>query len=186
MKSNTRKRLAHIRNSFNPKERNKLSELIKNNLLNLEEYKNAKTVLLYCSFGSEVETNNMIRKSVDNKITLLPLIIPEEKTIVACKIQDVKNDVNPGYSDILEPRKHCKEHNKNKINLVIVPGIAFGEKGERLGYGGGYYDRFLKDFTGDIVGICFENQITDKILLENHDIKMHKIVTEKRVIDCEK
>lgn len=184
MKTNTRKRLALIRNSISYKERLKLSNLIKKNLFSITEYKNAKSILFYSSFGSEVITTQMIKKSVEKKTTLLPVVLPEKKTIIACEVKDLENDLHLGFSKIVEPKSYCKKYQKSEIDLVVVPGIAFGEQGERLGYGGGFYDRFLEGFTGKIIGICFENQITDKIVLENHDVKMHKIITEKRVIDC--
>ncbi len=185
MKTNTRKRLAIIRNSLNPKKRRDLSELIKEKLFALEEYQNAETILLYSSFGSEVETKQIIKESMVNKTVLLPKAIPEEKTIKAHKIQNLEKDVEKGFADIMEPKSNCEVIDENEIDLIIVPGIAFGEKGERLGYGSGYYDRFLKNCTGRFIGICFEDQITDKIMIKEYDVNMHKLVTEKRVINCE-
>lgn len=185
MKSNTRKRLALIRDTLSNGERKTFSESIKNNLVKLDVYKKAKTVLLYCSFGSEVETRPLIKKLLkDKKTTLLPVIIPKTKTIKALEIKNFEKDTQVGHLKITEPKNYCKEFAKNEIDLIIAPGIAFGEKGERLGYGKGFYDRFLHGYNGIIIGICFENQVTDQIILEEHDVKMHKIVTEKRVVDC--
>ncbi len=186
MKSNIRKRFTLIRDSFSKKERLSLSQLIQNKLLSLEDYINSKTVLLYSSFKSEVNTEKLIKRSVEKKTTLLPLTISEKKTITPCAINNLHHDTANGFSGILEPKKYCKAYEKEKIDLVVVPGVAFGLKGERLGYGGGYYDRFLKGYKGKIIGICFEKQLTDLIKPEKHDVLMHKIVTEKRIIKCQK
>ena len=186
MKSNTRKRLALIRNILSQKERKIFSESIEKNLINLAEYQNARAVLLYCSFGSEVETRSLIQKCLnDKKTTLLPSCLPNKRTMRALKINNFEKDTEIGHLKIIEPKKSCEEVYKSNIDLVVVPGVGFGEAGERIGYGKGFYDRFLKGCTGTYVGICFEKQITDKIILEEHDVKMHKIVTEKRVIDCQ-
>lgn len=187
MKTNTRKRMALIRNTLNLKDQKAFSELIEKQVLNMDEYQNAQTVLLYCSFGSEVYTNSLIEKCLkDKKNTLLPHIVPKTKTIKALKINDFEKDTKTGHIKIIEPKENCEEFSKKDIDLIIVPGLAFGIKGERLGYGKGFYDRFLKGCSGRFVAICFDVQITRKIIPESHDVDMHKIVTEKRVIDCEK
>lgn len=184
MKSNTRKRLILLRSELTNEEISALSKKIQTRLFRLPEYQKARSVLFYFSFGSEVITENMIVESLKQKILLLPRTIIKDKTIQSCEVKDLKNDLQEGFGGIIEPKKKCKVYAPQEIDLIIVPGIAFGEKGERLGYGSGFYDRFLKNCTGTFVGLCFEIQITDKIIEENHDIRMHKIVTEKRVIDC--
>lgn len=185
MKINTRKRVLLLRNSLENQEYVELSALIQANLFNLEEYKKAKTVLFYYAFGSEVLTQKMIQDSLKEKIVLLPKVNNSKKTFTAHQIKNCHKDLSEGFSGIQEPNETCQEYAKNKIDLIVVPGVAFGTKGERLGYGTGFYDRFLKGCTGAFVGICFEIQITDKIVPDEHDVKMHKIVTEKRVIDCQ-
>jgi len=69
--------------------------------------------------------------------------------------------------------------------ILIIPGLAFSLNGERLGRGRGYYDRYLEHFTGVRIGVCFEEQLLAKIPCEDHDAKMHLIVTEKRVVKIE-
>jgi len=184
MKVKLRQKKLINRNNLSSTQRTKLSELIVKKILNLTDFKKAKTILFYFSFGSEVETIDLIKTSVETKTTLLPLVLEKEKKIIACKIKNIEKDLENGFYNIPEPKKYCKKYLKDEIDLVLVPGVSFGIKGERLGYGGGFYDKFLENFQGEIIGICFESQLSNKIIIKKHDIKMHKIVTEKRIISC--
>lgn len=186
-KDNTRKRIALIRNYMGNKLNYSLSDEITQRVLESKEYRNAKTILFYTSFGSEVSTNKLIQQSLnDDKITLLPRILSKEKTIKALKITNTTTQIQTGHFKIKEPIDSCPEFTKNQIDMIIVPGIAFGEHGERLGYGVGYYDRYLKNCTGKFIGLAFEQQITDKIIPKPHDILMHTIITNKRTINCDR
>ncbi len=83
-----------------------------------------------------------------------------------------------------EPLKTCKKIPKKKINAIVVPGIAFDKRGYRIGYGKGFYDKFLKDFKGVKIGVAFDCCIVDKIDSEKHDVAMDFVVSEKRNIVC--
>lgn len=184
-KENTRKRHLIIRNSLSIKDINEWTNEIQKKIINLDEFKKAQSVLFYYPFGSEVNTLKIFKVAIkQGKTALFPRIISETKKISVYKITDLKKEIEDGYNKIQEPKLSCELFSKDEIDLIIVPGVAFGEKGERLGYGMGYYDRFLKQVKGNLIGVCFERQITDKIIPEKHDVPVYKIVTEQRIIKC--
>ena len=130
------------------------------------------------SFKSEVDTiiiNNQILK--DNKVLILPII--KDNLINAHK--SVNNeDFSPNRFGILEP-VNFKEFNPKKINLILVPGIAFDLDGNRIGFGKGYYDKFLKDLNAITLGLCFDVQIVSKIPSEPHDIRLNGIISDSGI-----
>jgi len=174
--SSYREKLSHL-------ERKQKSIQICNKVLTLHEWKNAKIVMLYVTHKSEVDTLPLIQAALKyNKNVLLPRV--EGKEIVPYQIFSFPEDVAPGFANILEPvPKKCKLWEKS-FDLVIVPGIVFDLQGGRLGYGKGYYDRFLKNlsFSPLKIGLTFEICLTDSLPLETHDMKVDIVVTEKRII----
>ncbi len=85
--------------------------------------------------------------------------------------------------EILVPPRDAKIASKEELSCLLIPGIAFDTQGDRLGKGGGYYDRYLKMFTGFKIGICLEEQILEKVPSCNHDMAMDYVVTDKQVYD---
>ncbi|HEC88549.1 MAG TPA: 5-formyltetrahydrofolate cyclo-ligase, partial [Thermoplasmata archaeon] len=90
-------------------------------------------------------------------------------------------ELHTGEYGILEPRKEFLRI-ENNADIFIIPGIVFDEDGNRIGYGGGYFDRFLSDFKGKKIALAYEFQIIKKMPNEKHDVKMDFIVTDKRII----
>lgn len=172
------------RNSLSKEEIIEKSKKIENNLLNLQQYKNAKTIMFFVSFNSEVNTHNMIRNSLKNKTVIVPKVVQNE--IEPSVIIDFDNLIPSGKFGIFEPIEAMKIAYKN-INLVLVPGIAFDKEGHRIGFGFGYYDKFLRKVPKAIkIGLCFDFQVVDKVPREEHDVPVDLIVTEERVIECRK
>jgi 5-formyltetrahydrofolate cyclo-ligase len=130
--------------------------------------------------GNEAETRQAIVASLPSKRVLLPYVKGKDLEISEiCSLQDVA----PGKFKILEPKR--KENAPiSDVDLVIVPGVAFDGRGQRVGYGGGYYDRFLVKTRAPRVALAYENQIVASVPAEDHDQRVDKIVTEKRVITC--
>lgn len=163
-------------------QRQKKSDVIKNKLFALKEFKKAKGILFYCSFSSEVITFAMIEEALSaGKKVFLPLCAG--RTLEARQIQSI-NDVSPGYVGILEPKPGTRIVDPKEIDLVIVPGVCFDAKGFRIGYGKGFYDRFLKNLP-DVakVGLSYDLQIVSNLEHESHDIPVDKVITENRVIN---
>lgn len=163
-KTDLRQRILAIRDALDPAKRREKSRAIMAKLFSLDTFQYAEAIMLYVSFGSEVETQKGIQK-----------VIKMGKRVF---IPDAVGVLEVGRGGI-------KRGNPGEIDLVIVPGIAFDFLGNRLGYGTGWYDKFLRRLKpgADLIGVAFEEQLVDTIPNEHHDIRVHQIVTEARVID---
>ncbi|GMO53846.1 MAG: 5-formyltetrahydrofolate cyclo-ligase [Candidatus Endomicrobiellum trichonymphae] len=153
----------------------------------LSAYEKAKTVMFYLSYDSEVVTDFMINSAFGSgKIVVIPLIknfIDEE--MYAVKISRLEDACLSVYG-IRQPDINSVNINiveKDNIDLVFVPGLAFDIKGHRTGYGKGCYDRWLKSVPFEkIVGLAYDFQVTKQLPIGEYDIPVSIIVTEKRVI----
>lgn len=184
MKNQLKQSIIEQRNSLTKKEILEKSNQIGENLFNLEIFKNSKTVMLFVSFNSEVYTHDMIRYSLKNKTVIIPKVLHHE--IEPSVIIDFDNLIPSGKFGILEPIEIMKIAYKN-IDLVLVPGIGFDKEGHRVGYGSGYYDKFLKKVPKAIkIGLAFDFQIVDKVPREEHDVPVDLVVTDKEVIYCKR
>ncbi|MBR5535798.1 MAG: 5-formyltetrahydrofolate cyclo-ligase [Clostridia bacterium] len=141
------------------------------NIRNTSCYKNAKTVMLYMPIKGEADVTGLLS---DDKVFLTP--VTEGEDMSACLV----GDVTEGAFGVMEPIEK-EAFDKDKIDLVIVPGVAFDKAFNRMGFGKGYYDRFLKDMRAIKIGVCHLFQIVDHIPCEKHDVKMDMIVTERDV-----
>ena len=154
------------------------SKAIGKKLLLLSEWRNARTVMLYSSFQSEVQTKELLRKAfVQGKKVCLPCV--NNAVMNACAVgslEEISVDKN-GFAcgEIVSPLK---------IGLVVVPGVAFDESGNRLGRGKGFYDAFLKSVSCEKIGLAFELQVVESVPVQAHDVAVDKIITEKRVLQC--
>ena len=162
------------------------SESIANLIINNEIYKKARVIALYKSLSNEVDTTLLITKSIElKKVVLLPRV--EGMDLEFHEIKDIHSPLIKSNFGVEEPVKNeITRFNKNLIDLVIVPGVCFDKRGNRLGYGKGYYDRFLMNSNLKCIGICYEEQITDNLLeISSYDVKMDFLVTEKGYIKDE-
>ena len=170
-KDEIRKQMLYIRKKITNKE--KLSTIIVNKIINLDIYKKSKVIALYNSMIDEVDTSKIIKKSLVNKVVLLPKIINDKMVFV---------EINQGTlfkKSIFGVNEPIGREYHGKIDLIIVPGLAFEKNGIRLGYGKGYYDKFLENKDIYKIGICFSKQMYSAIPSEKHDILMNLIITEK-------
>lgn len=167
---------------------------IKERLLGLSEFKESLKILFYASFRSEVNTFDLIKHSItENKITALPKVDKENKELVLYEIKDI-GELHLGYFGIPEPpADKNRRMDIEEIDMVIVPGAAFDEQCSRLGYGEGFYDKLLSGANNWgleirdralIVALAFEEQIVALIPSQRHDIRMSRIITDKRTIEC--
>jgi 5-formyltetrahydrofolate cyclo-ligase len=156
------------------------SALIINTLIGLDVFIRALNIHCYVSTESEVDTHWLVNYIIHkNKYAIVPFIDGGLKSSLISKWDDLAL----GAFGILEPAKK-KIVPDAQIDLVIVPGTAFDERGHRIGKGKGYYDRFLSGVAAKKIALAFEFQVLSKIPCEEHDIKMDYIITEKRVIRC--
>lgn len=178
-KEDIRKRLLKIRRSLSKEEVLQMSRKIRERLFDLPEYRTSKVVMFYISHDNEVDTREMIAESLYTKKVLVPFT--EKENIYPVVIESL-NNLNRGAFGILEPRE--KKIHRRKIDMIIVPGVAFDHRGYRIGYGKGFYDRFLKERHGIKIGLAYDFQIVERIPENEGDIPVDKIITEKRVIEC--
>jgi 5-formyltetrahydrofolate cyclo-ligase len=186
MKKEIRSMILNKRNSMLFSEVLEKSERIKEQVFHMDEFKDAKTILFYVSYDNEVNTHEMIKKCLKiKKQVVVPKTDINNHTML-CSSLTKWDDLIAGAYNILEPRQKClKEISLESIDLIIIPGIAFDGQGNRIGHGMGYYDRLLKEkINAHHLGLAFEFQIVEKIPPEIHDVKVKKIVTEKRIITC--
>ncbi len=187
-KKELRKKVQELRDALDPEQRKLLSARVAENLWRVPEFAAAKTVLFFISFRSEVDTLPIIRRALDEgKVVCVPCTNDGDKSMVASRILDLQQDLAPGNYDILEPKCDClRPVSPEEIDVVLMPGVAFDLSGGRLGYGGGYYDRFLEKCSPRcrLIAVAFELQIVEHVPCADHDARIHNIVTEKRVIEC--
>ena len=133
----------------------------------------------------EVDTWQLIREGWNQgKRITTPKCIPASKEMVFRQIQGF-NELESAYFGLFEPiEQMTDEVVKDDIDLLIVPGLIFNRKGFRVGFGGGYYDRYLKGYEGATLSLAFSMQLRDQIPVESHDIPVGKIITEAAIIDC--
>ncbi|MDI6745295.1 MAG: 5-formyltetrahydrofolate cyclo-ligase [Thermodesulfovibrionales bacterium] len=160
---------------------------IRQQIIRLPEFTDAKKILFYASFRSEVSTMKMIKISLDSgKRVALPKVDKENKKLKLYEIKNM-NELVQCYMGILEPSVSEERLTAlDDIDLIFIPGAAFDVSGSRLGYGSGFYDKLLSEIKDKIpvIAPAYEEQIVDNIPSEPHDIKVDKIVTETRIIEC--
>lgn len=174
-----RKNIALLRNNLSTVERAELNNVIFKKVVNSSEYKKASCVFIFVSYKSEADTHRIIKAALaDGKTVCVPKVISRDKGMIAVQVKKF-DDLVHGKFNILEPRDDKFQVCSYRIDLSYVPGLAFDNCGGRLGYGGGYYDRFLEKLRDDCkkVGICYKFQIIDKVPVEEHDILMDKIIS---------
>ena len=185
MKRRIREKILSRRNKEPEDLRRKKSRRIKERLFSLLEFKEAHTILFYLAKDSEVETREAVEEALlKEKRVVLPMV--KGKELLLGEIKDLRQEVEMGGFGILEPKEvSFKEVSPQEIDLVILPGIAFDLKGGRIGYGKGYYDRFLGKLPREIplVGLAYHFQIVAHLPIKEHDRKVFKVITERGVLE---
>lgn len=164
-----------------PKQRKAiLDRKIQNKLMNLWAYREASAILTYVSTPIEVNTHYLIEAALKSgKTVAVPRCEGEGRRMNFYVIESF-DELAPGSFGVLEPFTQDREPVKDFDNsLCIVPGFSFDKQGFRLGYGKGYYDRFLREYTGIAVGICYYDYLKERLPHGKYDRAMHMLVTEK-------
>ena len=182
-----RKKWIEARNALSLEEVRDKSSRIAGRLMAYDSYQRAGTVFFYCSKDREVQTRDLIEKALqDGKKVVLPLCL-EGSDLQARYIRNLFRDCTEGAWGLMEPAlDRTREARIEDVDLLIVPGIAFDLKGQRMGWGKGYFDRFLKRLRpGQLkIGLAFEAQVAPILETEPHDQKVDVLITENRIIKC--
>jgi 5-formyltetrahydrofolate cyclo-ligase len=182
LKKEIRKKVLFTRDNMRPGDRTAKSREIEERLFSLPEFKAARTILFFASFRSEVDTGSMIRRALAfGHRVVLPRVKGAELELL--EISDLDRDVTPGAWGIPEPHEP-RPVRLEEIDLIIVPGAAFDCRGNRLGYGAGFYDKLLPAFPKMTVALAFDLQIVPHVPADLHDVPIKKIITERRVIEA--
>ncbi|HBP63972.1 MAG TPA: 5-formyltetrahydrofolate cyclo-ligase [Desulfosporosinus sp.] len=171
------------RTSLGEQERKRKSLIIQQKLMDLSEFQLAKTVMLFLNFREEVETTALAEAMIaGEKRLILPRCAPHG-ILLPIEVRDLNQDIEPGAYGIREPKLTLGVVEPSEIDLIIVPGSGFDLQGNRLGYGGGYYDRFFMLLNPLIpkIALGFECQIIPEVPVDQHDAKMTMLITEKGV-----
>ncbi len=172
--------------SYSEEDFQQKSAAIEARLFEFANFLESTVVLLYVPIGRQVPTADIIRRSMDlHKIVVLPAFAPDSFEMRLMKVDHPNKDLVKGPRRILQPDpSRCKAIPVDRIDIAIVPGVAFDEKGGRLGTGSGYYDRLLPtlSITTRKVSLAFEDQVIPQVPMESHDRYIDIIITEKRNI----
>lgn len=181
MKHKIRHRIRERIKSHSGLEKSRKSDIIKQILFNEEVFKRSDVVMFYVSLKDEVNTLSMIDEALEmGKRICVPVIIKEEKRLIAGEIKDRKKDLESQHFGIYQPKPgKVKEVPLKNIDLVVVPGVAFDSNNVRLGRGHGYYDRFLSRLSKDTltIGLAFDFQVVEHLPKDSHDIPVWKTIT---------
>lgn len=179
-------RKAIIKERDSLKDRDELDKIIIDKLKNNDKYINSKNIFIYLGFGSEINTIKYVEDFMDDgKRIIVPYTDIKNKKMYGIEINTL-DGLKKNKFGILEPVEVSNIFNKEDIDLVIMPGVAFDRSGNRIGYGGGYYDKFLSEMRNDFqtIALAYGVQVLEKIPSEEHDIKVNIIITEKETIKC--
>ena len=147
-------------------------------------WERAKSILLFAPLPHELDIWPLLGEALRaGKDVALPRFNEASRAYMACAVGDLEKDVCAGMFGIREPSGSCAEVSLNRLDLILVPGIAFDLKGRRLGRGKGYYDRLLAATRGVTCGVAFDEQIVATIPVEPHDIDVDCILTPTRWLE---
>jgi len=163
-----------------------LSEAVMMNVVSSNEYRAAKVIAAYVAKSHEVATEGIIRHSLKaGKRVLVPVSHPEETSLVFSELRDYDGELARGHFGVREPSaEHLRPVLLDEAELVLVPLVAWDERGYRLGYGKGYFDSALARVSKPMttMGLGLESQMLPRIPEEKHDVPLTAIATEKRVL----
>ncbi|MGH2691455.1 MAG: 5-formyltetrahydrofolate cyclo-ligase [Actinomycetota bacterium] len=182
-KDSLREEMTRLRASISLPERIRLADLVEETLFGLSEVRSAGTVLLFYSFGTEVATGGMSARLLGSGKRLLLPYLTEDGVMEAAEVRPGES-LDPSDYGPSEPRSRVAV-DPSAVDLVVAPGLAFDRAGNRLGYGGGHYDRFLARMgRGAVrVGIAFSLQIVRSIPVEPGDERVDIVATDQESFD---
>jgi 5-formyltetrahydrofolate cyclo-ligase len=185
-KRTLRKRIGRLRNALSEADKERLSRLISGHLIESPCYRTAQTVMLYVNLPDEVRTGQLLRDAAERgKKVVIPYCVGDRLELFCIEGLD---ELAVGTFGVLEPKPQLRGDparmiSPKRLDLIVVPGVAFDRQGGRLGRGKGYYDGLLCEVRRDtfLVAPAFECQIVDRVPTQPHDVPIHQIITEKKI-----
>jgi 5-formyltetrahydrofolate cyclo-ligase len=171
---------------FTKEELSQKYEIIERRLFEFANFMESQMVFLYTPVNGEISTENIIKKALQiEKQLVLPALTTTKNVINLYKITNYNKDLITGANDILEPDiKKCKKIPLEDIDIAIIPGLAFDDKGGRVGFGNDYYRRLISKLpeTCRKISLAYEEQVVDQIQMESRKYTVDIIITDKRII----
>lgn len=180
-KQELRLKYRNIRKAFSPEEKRNRDEQIFYQMIDSRYFQQAETVLCFVSTAIEIDTHRLIRYSLRHgKQVAVPRCLNDKGMMKFFRIRSME-DLETGKFSLLEPNSECPPVCSFQDSICIVPGFSFDPEGFRLGYGKGYYDRFLSRYTGIKIGICYNKCVAPKLPHGRYDVPVNYLFTEKYI-----
>lgn len=178
-KKQVREQYLKIRRAIPCAKRHAKSRRIFRRLFRSSFFRKATHVVLYYGISPEVETRPFLKSILMTKALYLPRVNQKTRNISFLKISSLTKDLCRGAYNIREPKAGCVKRSPSRMDLIVVPGVAFDLKGRRLGRGGGYYDRVLRRAKKVCkVGLCFREQLMPSVPVTSRDQRVNQIITD--------
>ena len=180
-KREVRSQYKKVRENLSPNEKSESDIKIAETLFGLNEYKSRNLILAFVSKDFEVDTERIISRAFkDGKTVAVPRCDAEKGVMKFYEIRSY-DDLEQGYRDIFEPKISCREIKDFGGSLCVVPGIAYDRECFRVGFGGGYYDRFLNEYSGVSVGVCYSFCVEEKLPTDEYDRPVDILITDTKI-----
>lgn len=159
-----------------------ISARIGERVLAMKQYRDAQRVMCYYGLPSEVQTAGLIREMIRSGRQIYLPVMGRGRSLRAVRLERIEALHRAAFG-VMEPSAG-EEIAPEELDLILTPGLAFDKAGGRIGYGRGYYDRFLPRCRGTIAGLAASWQLVECVPMENRDVYMHFVVTEDEVYRC--
>lgn len=187
LKKELRKQILQSRRDIPADEREEKSKQIAEHILQSSLYQEARFVFSFIPFGDEVNIRPVLEHAVQTgKKLAIPKTVSSSRELVLYQFETWEQLI-PGVFGIMEPDPgRSTVVNPIDIDLILMPGVAFDRHGGRLGYGGGFYDRFLAGLpqSPPLIAPCFTEQVIERVPTEDHDIQVDMLITDQEIMEC--
>ncbi len=185
-KRELRDKIRKMLGELSDKERQAKTEKIEEQLFGFANFMESKVSLLYADSTSGLDPREILKRCLDqHKIVVLPAFDKEKFRMELMKVDSLDADMKRKSRGFPEPdERRCKKVPVDRLDIAIIPGLAFDEKGSRIGSGEGYYDRFIPQLSATTrkVALAFEEQIVQQVPMQSHDKHVDIVITDERII----
>ena len=184
-KQDLRSEFLNLRRQIKGEEKARIDALICEHFLLTDYYRRAKKIFMYSPFGSEIDVTLIAKRAMqEGKEVAYPICNTENSTMTFHTVTSF-NQLQKGAYSIYEPSSGNSLAISDENTVCLVPALAFNPQGYRIGYGKGYYDRFLKDFNGISVGLVYKRFVSDRIVIGEYDLPCDVLISEEGVFFSE-